>query len=169
MESSDVVQSAFERGTTSLNVRDRIVKERLPIFMKHGDKIFGMGYGGAQYHQFMYDHDAPRSAGRYKDGRYFFNRDEPYVIQLFLHFGFFGLILAVLLLGYMTYDLLRINRHVNLCGVSVLAGLVGVFGIRGLFEGRYLSSLLFIVILYLIQRSLENDSDRGSNEIVSSS
>jgi len=75
-------------------------------------------------------------------------------LQSFLHFGFVGLTLMCFLLAYMVYDLLRINKLRNAYGVSILAGFVGVYLFRGLFEGRYLSGLLFLVIMYLILRSL---------------
>jgi hypothetical protein len=76
------------------------------------------------------------------------------LIQYLLHFGFVGLFLVITLLSYFVYDLVRINKSANICGVSLLAGLVGVFIIRGLLEGRYLSGLLFLVIIYLVQRSI---------------
>jgi hypothetical protein len=153
LESSRVVQGAFERGI-SLNNRDRIVKERLPIFMEHGDLVLGLGHGGAEYHGFMKDHDAPKTIGRHEAGGFIFNRDEPFALQVFLHFGFVGLALLFLLLAYMVYDLFRINKVRNPCGVSILAGFVGVYLVRGLFEGRYLSGLLFLVIMYLVLRSI---------------
>jgi O-antigen ligase len=162
--STNVVKSAFERGV-SLNNRDTIVEERLPIFLAHGDLVFGLGYGGAQYHKFMNDHDAPKTIGRYENGVFIFNRDEPFILQLFLHFGLLGLSAAVILFAYMIYDLLRLNKTDGWYGVSILSAFVGVFIVRGLFEGRYLSTLLFLIILYLIRRSLainaRNTSDRG--------
>jgi hypothetical protein len=152
-ESSTVVKNAFSKGVT-LTGRDRIVKERLPIFMEHGDLILGLGHGGAEYHGFMKDHDAPKTIGRHEAGGFIFNRDEPFAVQVFLHFGFVGLALVFLLLAYMVYDLLRINKTSNPYGVSILAGFVGVYLVRGLFEGRYLSGLLFLVIMYLVLRSI---------------
>jgi hypothetical protein len=76
-----------------------------------------------------------------------------------------GLSAAVILFAYMIYDLLRLNKTDGWYGVSILSAFVGVFIVRGLFEGRYLSTLLFLIILYLIRRSLainaRNTSDRG--------
>ena len=115
----------------------------------------------------MNDHFAPKTIGRYENGIFVFNRDEPYVLQLFIHFGMMGLLLAIVLFGYMTYDLLRLNKMDGWYGVPVLSAFVGVFVVRGLFEGRYLGTLLFLIILYLIQRSLainaRNASDRGAD------
>jgi O-antigen ligase len=168
LQSASVVKNAFERGTGLTN-RDTIVKERLPIFITHGDLIFGLGHGGVQYHQFMNDHDAPKTIGRYEAGVFVFNRDEPYVLQLFLHFGLMGLSAAIMLLGYMLYDLLRLNKMGSFYGVPIFAAFVGVFVIRGLFEGRYLGSLLFLIIIYLVQRSLTISARNKSDKISVSS
>jgi O-antigen ligase len=164
LSSTNVVRSAFERGV-SLTGRDTIVKERLPIFIEHGDLVFGLGHGGAQYHKFMNDYGAPKTIGRYENGVFIFNRDEPYVLQLFLHFGLMGLLFAIILFGYLIFDLLRLNKSAGWYGVPVLSAFIGVFVVRGLFEGRYLGTLLFLIILYLVQRSLVIDARNESNEV----
>jgi len=149
------VQKKFHEGVLYPNGRDTIVKERLPIFLKYGNHLYGIGGpGNSSYHKFLNDHHAPHHYGTYEHGTFRYFSDEPFLLQIFYKLGTIGLVGFISLFILIAVNLLRVVFNpqtpfaLSLFSMAIFASFVSYFLVRGLVEGRELGYLLFYLALY---------------------
>lgn len=165
---SNIIKSKLNQGTYTSG-RDYIIKDRLPIFMQSKEKNLGLGYRGYNYVKFMNDNHAPQRVGKFdSDIKLFkYNHDEPFLLSIFYHYGYIGLITLLLFLSYFIATNIKqiIKNDYNdqiLFKVAVFSSIFGIFFTRGLFETMYIKDFIILFVLYLInESSLEESEDEN--------
>lgn len=151
--SNELVASKFTQDNTS--GRWAILHDRAPIILENLNLVHGLGYGTQQYTAFMNDYNAPQRVGAPDGDRFIYYHDEPYYISYLYHHGYFGL---MLLIGF-TFMFLRnsvcaIHRksisNSKYFAIATIASFVGVFLVRGVFEGLHFNYLMILFSFYLL-------------------
>lgn len=137
--------------------RDRIVNERLPIFLEHGNKLVGIGGpGNVSYNKFFNDFHVPHDFGQMENGTFHFYSDEPFFLNVFYKEGIIGLIVLIWLLILLTFKMLSFISKVEkdsmlfYFGVALFSSFAGYYFVRGLVELRTFTMLLFYIGLYIV-------------------
>ncbi|WP_459978839.1 hypothetical protein [Nautilia lithotrophica] len=160
---SSLFQQKINQGL-SPNGRDVIVETRLPIFIKHGNFLLGIGGpGNYQYNKFLNDYNAPKMYGLSKEKEFFYWADEPFLLQIFYKEGILGLMSFLFFSGMfllIMFKYLKINYSIEykLFIVSIISSYVGYYFIRGLVEGRNFKYILVYLTLFLIIKESTNEN-----------
>lgn len=138
----------------NLHGRGPIVKTRFPLFIQSDKIILGFGYSDDAYNDFFNAKKAPHIYGTLQNGRYHFNQDGPFYLQLFYHFGFVGLIIFITYSLYFIYRLYQlqikgVGQLDKLYYTALLSSFVGYFIINGLFEGRTIYYMIFMYFMLM--------------------
>ncbi len=148
--------------SVSPNGRDKIVKTRLPIFLKHGNIFIGIGGpGGYQYQKFLNDFNAPKIYGE-KNGKTFkYWGDEPFLLQIFYKEGILGLLLFLLysfIFLFENFKKLKTENNLNrLIAIYLFSTYFGYYFTRGLVEGRSLKIAILFLAIFLIYRTKKTE------------
>jgi len=160
---SALIQYKIHQGL-SPNGRDVIVETRLPIFLKYGNFLVGIGGpGNYQYNEFLNDYNAPKVLGQNKKSYFQYYGDEPFLLQIFYKEGILGLCAFLLFSGVFLLELFKFLRDDKsfknkLFIVSIISSYIGYYFIRGLVEGRSFKYILVYLTLFLIIKELKNEN-----------
>lgn len=154
-KSSSLLQYKIHQGLNP-NGRDKIVKTRLPIFLKHGNFLTGIGGpGNYQYNQFLNYYKAPKVFGVQEKNKFHYWSDEPFLLQIFYKEGIIGLIAFLLFSIVFIY---RLYKNLNFYILAILASFIGYYFVRGLVEGRCFKYLVLYFTLYLVFKDKNENS-----------
>jgi len=144
--------------------RDVIIETRLPIFLKHGNFLVGIGGpGNYQYLKFLNDFKAPKVFGMKKKNYFQYYGDEPFLLQIFYKEGILGLSAFLLFSAIFLWELFKFLRRDNsffkykVFIISIISSYIGYYFIRGLVEGRSFKYILLYLTLFLIVKELKNE------------
>ena len=153
---ANIVKSKVAQGLNTSG-RDIIVKERLPIFIEHGNKLIGFGGPSSiAYNKFFNDHGAPHHVGKMENGTFHFFTDEPFLLNVFYEEGLVGLFLFLYILFYLSYKLLLLMMKINKDTImfyfvlALFTSFISYYFVRGLVEHRSFSMLLYYIAMYII-------------------
>ena len=162
---SSLIQYKFKQGLNP-NGRYKIIQTRLPIFLKHGNFLTGIGGpNNYQYNKFLNYYKAPQILGIKSEKKFHYFSDEPFLLQIFYKEGILGLITFLLFsfyfiwIGYKTIfsNSNKLNKFVI---STIIISFIGEYFIRGLVEGRSLKYLIFFLTLFIIfNHSKENNEN----------
>jgi len=153
---STFIQHKLKQGIEPSG-RDKIVQTRLPIFLKHGNYLIGIGGpGNYQYNKFLNDYNAPKIYGNIEGKKFHYWSDEPFLLQIFYKEGILGLTLFIwlsfLLLSNSIKYILKNNNNLKVKYLlsAVIISFTGEYFIRGIVEGRSFKYLVLSIILFII-------------------
>jgi len=159
--SGGYVKKKLDRGLLNTSGRNFIVKDRLPIFLKDGRLLIGIG-GPSNYcyNQFLNERHAPHRLGRFENGSFHFYADEPFFLNVFYKEGLLGLVVLLWTLGILTWryiDLIRTirDRRLLLFAIASFSAFFSYYFVRSLVEGRGFKYIILFSALYLVLRSTE--------------
>ena len=138
--------------------RSQIISTRLPVFLEHGDLVFGFGYSNEAYNEFFLSNGAPKIFGSRQKNGYQFYQDGPFYLQLFYHFGIFGFLFFVVFSIFFLYRTICASRGSNSAYIGTInacltASFFGYFLAGGLFEGRSINFMFFLLFFYFVVNS----------------
>lgn len=165
---NQIVKNQVDRGL-STNGRTEIVATRFPLFFDSHKTVLGFGYSDQAYNHFFRGQNAPQIYGYKKLGKFYYFQDGPYVLQVFYHFGYLGLICYISLISYFilrTYKLYKNtnDEYVKKFLLAILLSFIGYYLIRGLFEGRSLTYLFLLVGLYSLASATLSERNNINNK-----
>ena len=153
---STFIQTKFKQGINP-NGRGQIVKTRLPIFLKYGNFLTGIGGpGNYQYNKFLNHYEAPKQYGHFKGKKFHYFSDGPFLLQIFYKEGILGLISFLLFsfyflwLGFKIILNKKIDISTKLLISAIIISFIGEYFIRGLVENRSFKYLIFYLTLFII-------------------
>ncbi len=152
---STLIQTKLKQGI-SPNGRSKEVKTRLPVFLKHGNFLVGIGGpGNYQYNKFLNDYNAPKIGGAKEGNRFRYWSDEPFLLQIFYKEGLLGLSTFLSLSFYLMWLSFKIllsknNLSIKLFISALIISFIGEYFIRGIVEGRSFKYLVFYSALFII-------------------
>jgi len=153
---SSLIQEKLKQGI-SPNGRVNIVKNRLPIFLKHGNLLVGVGGpNNFQYDAFLNKYKASTVyAKKISKDKFRYNSDGPFLLQIFYKEGIIGLITFLLLV----FNLFYIGyKYKNMYLLSTLISFAGYYLVRGLVENREFKYLIILFIIILIAKIKNENS-----------
>ena len=153
---SHLIQYKFKQGLNP-NGRNKIIQTRLPIFLKHGNFLTGIGGpDNYQYNKFLNYYKAPHILGVKNQKKFHYFSDEPFLLQIFYKEGILGLVSFLLFSFYFIWISFKIilNKKIDISTKfvisSIIISFIGEYFIRGLVEGRSLKYLVFFLTLFII-------------------
>lgn len=163
---SSIFNFKYSQGADSSG-RVSIITQRAPLFLSSQRAIWGLGYGKAQYDEFLrqaFDLGARIDMMQVRPNgtRYWFN-DEPFWLGKFYYYGVIGtgaLLGVYMVLLFSTFkEMLKQNdSKIKLIYIAIFVSLISYFGIRGLFECINLRELylFYMAGFFIILRSNQN-------------
>ncbi|GAX86809.1 conserved hypothetical protein [Lebetimonas natsushimae] len=154
-KNSNLIQTKIHQGFNP-NGRDKIIKTRFPIFLKHGNFLTGIGGpGNYQYNEFLNYYKAPKILGVKEKNKFHYWSDEPFLLQIFYKEGILVLFVFLLFSGIFIY---KLYKNLNFYTLAILASFIGYYFVRGLAEGRNFKYLVLYFTLYLICKDKNENS-----------
>ena len=165
---SHFIQYKFKQGLKP-NGRNTIVQTRLPIFLKHGNLLTGIGGpDNYQYNKFLNYYKAPTKYGNFEGKKFHYFSDGPFLLQIFYKEGILGLVLFLLFSFYLIFLSFKIilNKKIYISTKLVISAIIisfiGEYFIRGLVEGRSLKYLVFFLALFII---FDDSKEKNENSL----
>jgi len=159
---SSLIQSKVNQGLNTSG-RDKIVETRLPIFLKKGNFLVGIGGpGNYQYVKFLNDNNAPKIYGCQSGKIFRYWADEPFLLQIFYKEGLFGLLSFIILSCVFLFQMFKSMKEnfyeTQIYILSIFTSFIGVYFIRGLVEGRDFKYLVLFLVLYIAFKEKNENS-----------
>ena len=163
---SKLIQTKFNQGINP-NGRDQIIKTRLPIFLKHGNFLTGIGGpDNYQYNKFLNYYNAPKIYGNNNGTKFHYWSDEPFLLQIFYKEGILGLISFLIFSFYFIWFSFKIisgkkDLSTKFMTSAIIISFIGEYLIRGLVEGRSLKYLVLFLTLFIIFNSSKEQNENS--------
>ena len=165
---SKLIQTKFNQGINP-NGRDQIIKTRLPIFLKHGNFLTGIGGpDNYQYNKFLNYYKAPKKYGRpIQNKQFHYWSDGPFLLQIFYKEGILGLTSFLLFSFYFIWFSFKIisnkelNTSIKFIISAIIISFIGEYFIRGLVEGRSFKYLIFFLTLFIIFKDSKEKNENS--------
>ena len=162
-EHSSLVKNRIDVGLYTSG-RDVIIKERLPIFLEHGNFFIGIGGpGNNAFEKLLNDQKAPIRCGKQLENTYLYCGDEPFFLQTFYREGIVGLIVCLWILILMIRLSWRNIKYTDkytvefYFSVALFSSFFSYYFIRGLVELRNFTMLfVFVVLLVTLTTYIES-------------
>ncbi len=160
---SSLIKSKIQQGIKP-DGRENIIKTRLPIFLKYGNYIIGIGGpGDIQYIKFLNKYHVPKQYGEQCKNYFKYWGDEPFLLQTFYKQGILGLVIFLFFSALFLYQIykyinLDFSKEAKFFILAVMSSYIGYYFIRGLVEGRTFKYVLIFLTLYLITKEMKNEN-----------